>query len=89
MKCRVECVIWRMWRKPRRVQERLKQQKNDVRLRRDTNVIFKHVSETDHEVHCEGATVVEHECRQLVRKWKEARRIREVADKTVNWNSKY
>jgi len=73
----------------KRLQERLKQHKDDVRLRRDTNAVFKHVSETGHEANWDGATVVEHECRQLVRKWQEARRVRELADKVMNWNSGY
>jgi hypothetical protein len=71
----------------KRLKDRLRQHKDDVRLKRDTNAIYKHVMESDHEINWEGATVIEQESRMLVRKWKEARRIREVEEKAMNWNN--
>jgi hypothetical protein len=71
----------------KRINDRLKQHKDDVRLRRENNAIFKHVKDTDHKVNWEGAKVIEQESRMIIRKWKEARRIREVAGKAMNWNS--
>ena len=58
-----ECDMVYVGETKKRLQERLKQHKDDVRLRRDTNAIFKHVSETDHEVNWKGATVVKQEYR--------------------------
>jgi hypothetical protein len=66
--------------------ERLKQHKDDVRLMRENNAIFRHVFEFSHMIDWEGATILEQEERRLVRKWKEARRIRDEGDRVMNFN---
>jgi hypothetical protein len=66
--------------------ERLRQHQDDVRLMRENNAIFRHVFEHSHNIDWEGATIIEQEERLIIRKWKEARRIREEGEKVMNFN---
>ena len=42
----------------KKLQERLKQHKDDVRLKRDRNAIYKHVQEDSHEIDWERAEIL-------------------------------
>jgi hypothetical protein len=86
VKCK-DCEMMYIGETKKKMEERLKEHKDDVRLRRDTNAIFKHIEDTGHTIDWEGAEVIQQESRKLVRKWKESRRIKEVGNKAMNWNN--
>jgi len=56
-----EAVYVRETRK--KLQERLKQHKDEVRLKRDRNAIYKHVQEEAHDIDLEGVEILELEKR--------------------------
>jgi len=68
----------------KKLKGRLKQHRDDVRLKRDRNSIYKRVQEEAHDIEWEGAEILEQEERTLIRKWKKARRIRKTGDKLMN-----
>jgi len=83
----MNCEVVYIGETRKKLQERPKQHKDDVRLKRDRNAIYKHVQEEAHDIDCERAEILEQDERMLVRKWKETRRIKETGDKTMNWNA--
>jgi len=60
----------------KKLQERLKQHKDDLRLKRDRNAIYKHVQEEAHDIDWKGTEVLE----------RSERRVRETGDKAMNWH---
>ena len=71
----------------KKLRERIKQHKDDVRLERDRNAIYKHIRDTGHLVDWSEVKVLGQEGRRTVRKWKEARFIEVEGEKVMNWNS--
>jgi hypothetical protein len=86
IKCK-DCEMMYIGETKKKMEERLKQHKDDVRLKRNTNAIFKHIEDTGHTVDWDTAEIIEQESRKVVRKWKEARKIKEIGSKAMNWNN--
>jgi hypothetical protein len=71
----------------KKLKERVKQHKDDVRLERDRNAIYKHIRDNGHSIDWKEVKVLGLEDRRTVRKWKEARFIEVEGNKVMNWNS--
>ena len=71
----------------KKLRERIKQHKDDVRLERDRNAIYKHIRETGYLVDWSEVKVLGQDDRRTVRIWKEARFTEVEGEKVMNWNS--
>ena len=87
IKCK-DCDMVYIGETGKKLMERIKQHKDDVRLRRESNAVYKHVRETGHEIDWERIEGLEREKRCIVRKWKEAEWIRkEEKENLMNWTN--
>ena len=82
-----DCEMCYVGETGKKLRERIKQHKDDVRLERDRNAIYKHIRDTGHLVDWSEVKVLGQEGRRTVRKWKEARFIEVEGEKVMNWNS--
>jgi len=72
----------------KRMRVRIKQHQDDVRHRRDSNAVYKHIKETGHNIDWDRAEALDKEKRTLIRKWKEAKWIEEEGrEKIMNWTT--
>lgn len=78
------CEVMYVGKAKKKLQERFKQHKVNVRIKRDRNDIYKQVQEKAHEIDLQGVKILEQEERKLE---KEARRIKETIYKAVNCSS--
>ena len=82
-----DCEMCYVGETEKKLRERIKQHKDDVRLERDRNAIYKHIRDMGHLVDWSEVKVLGQEGRRTVRKWKEARFIEVEGVKVMNWNS--
>jgi len=82
-----DCEMCYVGETGKRLKERIKQHKADIRLERDRNAIYKHIRDTGHLVDWSEVKVLGQEDRRTVRKWKEARFIEVEGGKAMNWNA--
>jgi len=83
-----DCEMGYVGETRKRLRERMKQHKDDVRLQRDRIVIYKHIRDTGNLVDWSEVKVLGQEDRRTVRKCKEARFIEVEGKKVMNLNSR-